>query len=150
MATLLDTNLLVLLVIGAVDTRWIGQHKRSKTFVASDWHLLLRLVDGAPLLTTPHILAEASNLLRSGGMKPPAHDKLMMALAGFIDGTPEERVRARHCAGDEAFLRLGLTDTAIVKISRSDVHVLTTDLDLYLAVLARGHPVTNFNHLRDR
>ncbi len=108
MATLLDTNLLVLLVIGAVDTRWIGQHKRAKTFVASDWDLLQRQLEGAPILTTPHILAETSNLLRSGGMNPPAHDQLMMALARFIDGTAEECVAARYCADDKAFLRLGL------------------------------------------
>ncbi|MEZ5865688.1 MAG: hypothetical protein R3D25_17040 [Geminicoccaceae bacterium] len=67
-AVLLDTNLLILLVIGAVDPRWIGRHKRSRAFVASDWRLLQDLIDNKPILTTPHVLTEASNLLRKSGI----------------------------------------------------------------------------------
>ena len=147
---LLDTNLLVLLVLGSVDERWIGRHKRSKNFVAADWHLLVKTIGGADLLTTPHILAETSNHLRSGGMKNPANVELMAALVNFIGIAAEKDVTARSVAGNALFLRLGLTDTAIMSVAQSNVHLLTADLDLYLAALAKGQETTNFNHLREQ
>jgi hypothetical protein len=148
-AKLLDANLLVLLVIGEVELQWIGKHKRSKAFVPSDWQLLWRLIDGAPISTTPHILTEASNLLRQGGLWPAAHARLMGALADFIATAEEVHVPARDVATTSIFLRLGLTDAAIHSLARLDVHLLTSDFELYDAALRLGQPVTNFNHYRD-
>ena len=148
-AILLDANLLVLLVIGAVDVRWIGKHKRVKAFELSDWQLLLTEVGDTPIVTTPHILTEASNLLRSGGLTPAAHSRLMAGLADFIASAREEFIPARSIAVDGVLLRLGLTDAVIDSLARPDMHLLTTDLDLYSAALRRGQPATNFNHLRD-
>lgn len=146
---LLDTNLLILLVIGAVNRRWIGRHKRAKVFVASDWHLLLRVIGHAPILTTPHILAETSNLLRGGGLSPDAHAKLMAGLARFIAQAEEVHMPARDVTGTEPYLRLGLTDAAILSMAEPEVHLLTVDLPLYVAAVRQGRPATNFNHCRD-
>ena len=148
-AILLDTNLLILLVIGAVDSRWIGRHKRSRAFVISDWQLLLDLVGNKPILTTPHILTEASNLLRKSGISPFADRRLMAALADFVASAREEHVPAREVPVDGIFLRLGLTDAVLHSLARPDVHLITTDFELYNAALGRHQPVTNFNHYRD-
>lgn len=148
-AVLLDTNLLVLLVIGAVDEAWIGRHKRSKAFVPSDWQLLLELIDNKPVLTTPHILTEASNLLRQGGLTDAAHVRLMGALADFIATAREVHVSANDVATESVFMRLGLTDAVIQSLAQPDVHLLTTDFELHGAALRQGQLVTNFNHLRD-
>lgn len=148
-AILLDTNLLVLLVIGEVDERWIGKHKRAKAFDVCDRQLLLDLIEGSPLLTTPHILTEAGNLLRQGGLTEAAHARLMGGLADFVAASKEEHVAARDVSTDEIFFRLGLTDAVIHSMARPDVHLLTTDFNLYNAALRSGQPVTNFNHHRD-
>jgi hypothetical protein len=147
--SLLDTSLLLLLVIGAVDKRWIGRHKRSKNFVARDWQLLLDHMGNATLVTTPHILAETSNLLRKGGLAAPATDQLMSRLAQFISLAREQHIPARDVIGTQLYLRLGLTDAAILSIEEPDVHLLTTDVNLYIAAIRQGRKATNFNHLRD-
>lgn len=145
---LLDSNLLVLLVIGVVNKRWIGRHKRSRAFEPSDWELLLDLINQRPVLTTPHILTEASNLLRSGGLKGEAEEQLMAALATFFDNAREEHVPARDVSTNVVYLRLGLADAVIHSLARPDIELLTADFDLYRAALHKGQPVTNFNHYR--
>ncbi len=148
-AVLLDTNLLVLLIIGLVDRHWIRRHKRSRAFDERDWHLLRDVLGDAALVTTPHILAETSNLLMSGGMTAQATNRLMVVLAELVTSAREEHMPAESVASTAFFRRLGLTDAAMISIRELNAHLLTTDLHLYLAALRQGRPVTNFNHLRD-
>ncbi len=148
-AILLDANLLVLWIIGEVESRWIGRHKRAKTIVASDWHLLQDIIGDARILTTPHILAEAGNLLRAGGMWPDAHVRLMAGLALFIARAQEEHVPAQAVTGSKLYRRLGLTDAALLSSASPDAHLLTAYLDLCHAALSQGPVATNFNHCRD-
>ena len=61
----IDANLLVLLVVGAVDRRLVGKHRRVKNFAMEDYDLLLDLLQETPhpVVVTPNTLTEASNLL---------------------------------------------------------------------------------------
>ena len=63
---LLDTNLLVLLVVGLESRRFIAQHKRLTAYSSEDFDLLIDLLGRfgpAGWATTPSVLAEASNLI---------------------------------------------------------------------------------------
>jgi len=60
---LLDTNLLVLFLVGQIDRRQISVFKRTRNFSVEDFHLLGRLVGTfGTLITTPHVLAQVSDL----------------------------------------------------------------------------------------
>ncbi len=62
---LIDTNLLVLLVVGVVDRKLISTHKRTKTFTESDFDLLVSVLKRFnEIWITSHCLAETSNLLK--------------------------------------------------------------------------------------
>lgn len=61
----LDTNLIVLLVVGFTDENLIKRHKRTRIFTAEDFVLLKILIEQNPkIVTTPHVFAECSNLIR--------------------------------------------------------------------------------------
>src|SRR4051794_28125217 len=60
---LLDTNLLVLLLVGSVNKHRILNFKRTGNFSIEDYDLLARLIRRfSKLITTPHLLSQASDL----------------------------------------------------------------------------------------
>jgi len=54
----IDTNLLVLLLVGLVNPERIISLKRTQDYAVEDFAILRKLVDwfGKPLVTTPHVL----------------------------------------------------------------------------------------------
>jgi hypothetical protein len=61
---ILDANLLVLLVVGSVDERQVPSFRRTRAYTREDFHLLNGFMARfRTLVVTPHILAEATNLL---------------------------------------------------------------------------------------
>lgn len=62
----LDTNLLLLWIIGSIAPEQIGRHKRLKTFNEDDFKLLARLLDRKQVVVTPNAMTELSNLARQG------------------------------------------------------------------------------------
>ncbi len=148
-AVALDANLLVLLVIGLADRRYIAVHKRSKGFSDTDFDLLTTLIsESAEVLVTPNALSEASNLLRQIG--EPAKSEIGQAFLRLIRNTREIYVRSLDASSRTEFLRLGLSDNVLLEVSKNDIVILSTDLDLYLAATAAGYTALNFNHERDR
>ena len=61
---ILDTNLLLLFVVGTTNLSYIEKHKRLKSFSVEDFELLLRAISGADaILLYPNTLTETSNLV---------------------------------------------------------------------------------------
>ena len=51
---------------------------------------------------------------------------------------------------NNAFKRLGLTDAALLEVATAETPLVTVDLDLYLAALAKGQgTAVNFTHLQN-
>lgn len=148
-ALLIDTSLLVLYIVGTASREYIGSHKRLTEFTTQDYDTLCDIVWRAPeTVVTPNILTETSNLVSQ--IRDPAKTKIRKVFRAIVTGISETYVPSSVGVGHSEFLRLGLTDASIIERSSSSVTVLTTDLDLYLAVEARGVRAVNFNHLRDR
>ena len=60
----LDTNLLVLLVVGSESRDLISKHRRLEHYSSEDYDILYRLLEDADeLFVTPNTLTEASNLV---------------------------------------------------------------------------------------
>lgn len=148
---LVDTNILVLFLVGSFDPDLIPRHKRVNQFTVEDFHLLdglLRRYEA--ILTTPNVLTEVTNLaMQIGG---PAKEELPALLAVLLQrGVFEEHVvESVEASRVEEFRRIGLTDSGIVLLAGKKWTVLTDDLPLYLALQVRGLDAINFHHLRER
>jgi hypothetical protein len=60
-----DTNLLVLLVVGSASIEYINKHKRLTSFSTDDFELLVELIGMfSDIVMLPHILSETSNLIK--------------------------------------------------------------------------------------
>lgn len=146
---LVDTNILLLYVIGSLGLDRIARHKRTGKFTAEDYGLFrkeLRRFDG--IVVTPNILTEVSNLL--GHTDGKDREKLLALLGTLILVFEERYVRSIEAIETAEFLRPGLADASILSLPMEELVVLTDDLHLYLALQSRGAEVLNFNHLRER
>jgi len=147
-AVLLDSNLLVLLVVGKASRDFISQHKRLSAYTIGDYDLLCSVLAGfETIILTPHTLTETSNLIRQ--IAEPAKSEIMFAFAELVESEREETLPSKQAALRYEFLYLGLTDSVLVELSSRGSHLLTTDVDLYLAAQAYGIPSENFNHIRE-
>ncbi len=146
---LVDTNLLVLFVVGTVNRNRIETFKRTRQYTKSDYDLLLRvLAQFNPLFTVPHVLAEVSDLTDLSG---PEQARARSVLKGTISLLNEAEVPSARAAEDRFYPKLGLVDAAIGVVARANhCAVLTDDLDLYLLLSSDGIDAENFSHLRAR
>jgi hypothetical protein len=144
---LIDTNLLLVLVVGAYDRHQIERFKRTRAYTADDFDLLTRFIAGfGELVVTPNVLTEVSNL--AGQLSKPLRSRVLSTLALFAVQVPERYFPSSDVVRGPDFTRLGLADVSILLTAREPVAVLTDDLPLYLRLSAQDTWVVNFNHLR--
>lgn len=144
---LVDTNLLVLYVVGSVNRNRIEGFKRTSKYRIQDFDLLLRvLAKWTSLYTLPHVLAEVSNLTDLPGVERLAAREVLKETISVL---AEIGISSSQAAKDPTYSSLGLVDAAIAAIAREhECAVLTDDLDLYLRLERDKIEVVNFTHLQ--
>ena len=145
----IDANLFVLLVVGSVGTEMIAKHRRLREYSEEDYKTLVRLLDRVDrVFVTPNTLTETSNLLAQHG--DPERSRFFQMLRLVIHKSEEVVVASSVASSNSEFGRLGLSDTALLEVATEETPLLTVDLDLYLAALAKGkETAVNFTHLRN-
>jgi hypothetical protein len=147
-AVILDSNLLVLFIIGRTSPELIERHRRLQAYSVSDFDLLIEFI--APmsqLIVTPNTLTETSNLLKH--IAEPARAQIAATFRDFVRTADERYVESARAVDQSEFPRLWLTDAVVLTELHSHKVLLTADLNLYLAALRRGETAVNFNHLRE-
>ncbi|MGH9612954.1 MAG: PIN domain-containing protein [Bryobacteraceae bacterium] len=143
---LVDTNLLVLFLVGLVNRQRIVSFKRTQNFTVHDFDLLARLIGRfGKLYATPHVLSQVSDLTKLPGKELREIRSLFKLLVEKIEESYEP---SRVLATDPIFERLGLADAAITRVCSQGILVLTADFDLHHALELRGADALNFNHAR--
>ena len=145
----LDTNLLVLLVVGSESRELISKHRRLEHFAVEDFDLLAVFLENADrLYVTPNTLTETSNLV--GQHREPERSVLMNRLQFLIHVSREIIVTSAKASSNYNFSNLGLTDAVLLEAATVEKPLLTVDLDLYLAAIESGEEkAINFNRYRD-
>lgn len=141
---LIDTNVLMLLLIGRWDRKRIPSFRRTATFTLADFDLLERTLPRyARLVTTAAVLTEVSNPMGNSFHRTIAATVVQVCGAFIEKGLPKNDVFADH-----AFSRLGFADASILAVTDANTVVLTDDVHLYLAALGQDFQAINFRHLR--
>jgi hypothetical protein len=143
---IIDTQLLLLFVVGATRRSYIGKHKRLRAYSEADFDLLLEVIsDYENVVVTPNTLTETSNLL-GYKIQEPMRSEVFTVFGAIIQNTDEIYVESRALCGHKEFVTLGLTDAALHDLSDDRNILLTADLNLYLAAAKNG--AVNFHYLR--
>ncbi|MCJ2138177.1 hypothetical protein MKK69_29705 [Methylobacterium sp. J-026] len=144
---LLDTNLLVLFIVGGTDPDYIRVHKNCSQFSLSDYNALLRhLTVSAGLVTTAQILSETANLLRQ--VRDPIRTEIAAFFKLFILHANEMQPTAVSAASDKTYLWLGLNDASILTCLGPDKVLITEDGNLHAAAIERSNGALHFTELR--
>lgn len=144
---IIDTNILLLYLVGLVNRERIPRFKRTAQFLPEDYDLFLQIVDGfQKVVTTPNILTEVNSLANQLG--EPERSQCLNTFTLLISQISEEYLESISVAKNEIFARFGLTDCGIMSLAKDKYLVLTDDLKLSLYLKAQGIDTINFNNLR--
>jgi hypothetical protein len=147
-ALLVDTKLLVVLVVGWVVPKKVGRVGRTDGYTEEDFNQLAEVVSQYRyIVTTPHVLTEASNFVFQGA-KGDLVDALAETMQRLYMLSDERFVTARKLGRDTLARPLGLADGSIIEAAQCGVAVLTVDLRLYNELIRRNLRAVNFNQIR--
>jgi hypothetical protein len=126
---IIDANLLLLLVIGAVEEgRHISNSKRLNAFDRADYDFVLNYMsEYDQVFITPYIATEVSNLIDLNGYaRKLAYEIAQVLFSSFqkIDVSVDD-----DCAPD-FFPMFGITDSSLIRLA-PHYHVLTNDDRLF-------------------
>ena len=144
---LVDSNLLLLLFIGATDRKIISRFKRTQTFVEEDYDTLLAYLDCfSKRITLPNILTEVSNLAMA--LTDEYREQFGGAFQRGLTILDEYYEASQEVALNPAMMKYGLTDTAILLHARDRYLLLTDDFKLAGFFNSQKGAAVNFNHIR--
>ncbi len=144
---LIDTNLLLLYVVGMYDPDRIQIFKRTMAFTVDEFLLLATIFESFDkVITTPNVLTEVSNL--SGQLPKNLHSYFYSDFAARIPVLAERYTASGTISASAHFNKFGLTDSGIVDTVKDSYLVLTDDLMLFGYLQNFGIDAINFNHIR--
>jgi rRNA-processing protein FCF1 len=122
---IVDTNVLLLYLVGSFDPNLIRNFKRTAGFTEEDFDLVNSFTNSFEMrVTTPHILTEVSDLIGN-------REELHILLKEYLNFSDEKFLESKKIAENPAFNRFGLADTAIVDTAKDSYLVFTDDGPLY-------------------
>lgn len=155
---IVDTNLLLLIVVGSVDRALVENHKRLKDFTAKDYDFLSGTIVPLfeKLVIVPNVLTEVANLSRHVGLQVRQRDAARLILQGIrnlAESATEVYVPSSVAVQCPEFLELGLTDAVLLTLSTLDTEgdeptLLTVDEELFDRALSNGYSVLDYTQLR--
>lgn len=134
---LIDTNALVILLLGIIDTKLIGKHKRASIYEINDYKNLLNFIgDYSNLLVLPNVWTEVDNLLNdfSGNYKY----KYLATIKEIIQNTSEKYFESSKIILSYNFDVVGLTDSILIEIAKDCKCIITSDSKLSDLAIANG------------
>ncbi len=144
---LLDSNLLLLYVVGQTDRNLVASFKRTRSlFTDADFRLLVLLTTlFDSLVTTPHVLTEVNGL--TNALTGSYRVDVRARLASDIAVLDERHTPAVGLAVTTAFNGLGLTDAALAFLAQSPNGplVLSTDGALVQFILSTKGAADDFS-----
>lgn len=144
---IVDSNLLLVYLVGRADLRILRSFKRTKDYSENDWMILFQIVQCFHrLIAMPSILTEVNGLANSlsGGWR----SAFFTVFRDSFETMEERHVPCRVIGLHPKFQLLGLTDSSILEIAREGFLVLTVDFQLYNSLLELELGCINFHHLR--
>ena len=148
---IIDTNLLLLYLIGSFDLSLVEKTPRLNKYSDTDVGKIIALVQhfNNKILVTPNILTEITNL--SGKLYLVSNGVLFFDYLIHVIKKFDEEIKYSRDIIDKnpkAFIKLGLTDASVIDAANKKALVLTDDFALFNTLLNYGFPAINYTHIQ--
>jgi rRNA-processing protein FCF1 len=138
MDIIIDTNALILLVLGTVNLNNIGRHRRLSVYTEEDFWTVSSLVnDENQLLSTPNTWTEVDNLCNN--MRGEDRQRYINVMKHIVSASTEKFITTRSVVEDHYFADIGITDTIILNLAKKCSLLVTGDSAL--ADIAKAHSI---------
>lgn len=135
---IIDTNALVVFVIGLIDPKLFKTHKRTSIYDKEDFHNLVNIIGGdlTQIMILPNVWTEVDNLLNnfSGTYKYP----YISTVVNLIKECTESYISSETVVENHEFYNLGLTDSLILEQAKKCQLLITSDSSLSDLAKANG------------
>lgn len=125
----IDTNALVLLILGTIDKKYIGKHKHISAYSIADYDYLLSVINASKkVITCPNVLTEVDNLCNREVDKH-SYSQIFKQLTEDYE---EKYKETKKIVNDNLDLmwNIGLTDIILIKIAKECDFLITGDSKL--------------------
>lgn len=146
---IIDSNLLILLLVGIYDRNYIPNFKRTRNFTYKDFDILIEFIHKFKhLFITPHILTEVSNLSKQ--VQEYRLKEYFKHFADILNKMQEISINKNDILNNKYIEILGVTDIGIMEASENnDILFLTEDIVLSNIAESKKLKVINFNYIKD-
>lgn len=156
---LLDTELLVLLIIGLHNPSLVGRTGTcTDGYNKEDFRFLMSVFEnGSSLIITPHTITETDNMLKKcKALDETRRAQCRSALRKLVEmatlgvKSQEHSVLSTEIVMDSSFSRLGFTDASLPIVASKRIHCLliTCDRSLHDEMCERDLPSINYRHIQ--
>ena len=147
---LLDTNLLIVFLIGMFKPELISSFKKTSSYSISDFNLIRNIVlQFNAVHVTPQILSEVSNSTFHQGIMDPDFSSYVGQLISYAESSNELYYDKNRLISLPRFTQIGFTDVSVMEVAKqTNCLVLTDDFILASILENEGHNTLNINHIR--
>jgi len=144
---LLDTNLLLVYILGSINPLQINRWKRTKPYGTKDLRFLVDFVSRMnAVFVAPGVAAETSNFL--GELGGDLRRLTLERLKSYLVESREISFSCQAVANLAEFPRLGFTDSTLCEAARGGSLILTDDFPLANYLDSKNLGVLNYHHIR--
>lgn len=144
---IVDTNILLLYLVGSYDERLVGRFKKTQAYDVDDYVVVRNMLAFfEKVIVLPNILTEVCNHLNQ--LDEKRRTRLLASLPVHFSLWEEEHIPSIVASRWKYFSAFGLTDSAIALLASRE-HLVVTDDGRFSALLQSLHiDVVNINHIR--
>ncbi|WP_223967920.1 hypothetical protein [Bradyrhizobium sp. RD5-C2] len=145
-AVTVDTNLLLLLIVGLTNADYISKHKRLVDYSRQDFLLLTETLDrSGKIILTPNTITETSNWIDH--IRDPARSEIRQVFNVFIANQSEVYVPSANAISRKEHVELGVADNVLLEIAKRAL-LISSDRDLCIAAAISDYSYLSFDFLR--
>ncbi|SRR5712692_10397115 len=143
---LVDTNVLLLYLVGKYDRSRIKKFDRTAKFSERDYEILSEILESfEKVVTTPNILTEVGNL--SNKLKDDVRLEYYNVFSNYISDSDELYIESKKICSLDYFQKFGLTDCGIINLVQGKYLVITDEFHLTKYLEKNNIDVINFTQL---
>ena len=134
---LIDTNALIILILGQINPKLIDTHKRTSIYEEQDYYDILSIINKIEdLVVLPNVWTEVDNLLN--GFNGNHKYLYIENITTVIKKSSEIFLNSIIAVESDSFYNLGLTDSLLLELAKECELLITSDSSLSDQARAKG------------